>query len=353
MERQHRSAGTNGASTLGARLPRTHVRAAPVPPPPPALEASPGTAAPPFGVADVAALAERLRANVRAGVHLPAGILDVVLATLLADGHILVEDHPGVGKTQLARTLANSLATRFSRVQATVDLLPSDIVGASIWRPEEATFEFRPGPVFAHVVLVDELNRATPRTQSGLLEAMEERQVTVDGISHPLPSPFIVIGTQNPAAAYDGTYALPGAQLDRFMARVSIGYPTAEQEMALLSDGVPHVAPVSTPHELWRAQQAVRAVHTSQALVRYVVALLAATRRHPLVEVGASPRAGLLLIDAARAHAAIDGRDFVVPDDVQVMTPVVLRHRLRLAVSAPVGGAEAVITDALADVTAR
>jgi MoxR-like ATPase len=337
----------------GARVPTGHVRAAPAPPGEPELHLTSGTAEPPLGIADVAALADRLRANVRTGVHLPGDVLDVVLAAVLADGHLLVEDHPGVGKTQLARTLANSLATRFSRVQATVDLLPSDIVGASIWRAEAATFEFRPGPVFAHVVLVDELNRATPRTQSGLLEAMEERQVTVDGVSHPLPSPFIVIGTQNPAAAYDGTYALPGAQLDRFMARVSIGYPTAEQELALLSDGVAQVAAVSTPHELRRAQQTVHSVHTSDALVRYVVALLAATRQHPLVEVGASPRAGLLLLAAARAHAAIDGRDFVVPDDVQAMAPVVLRHRLRLAVGAPIDGAENVVADALADVAAR
>jgi MoxR-like ATPase len=338
---------------LGARVPTGHVRAAPAPPGEPELHSTSGTAEPPLRIADVAALADRLRANVRTGVHLPGDVLDVVLAAVLADGHLLVEDHPGVGKTQLARTLANSLATRFSRVQATVDLLPSDIVGASIWRAEAATFEFRPGPVFAHVVLVDELNRATPRTQSGLLEAMEERQVTVDGVSHPLPSPFIVIGTQNPAAAYDGTYALPGAQLDRFMARVSIGYPTAEQELALLSDGVAQVAPVSTPRELRRAQQTVHSVHTSDALIRYVVALLAATRQHPLVEVGASPRAGLLLLAAARAHAAIDGRDFVVPDDVQAMAPVVLRHRLRLAVGAPIDGAENVVADALADVAAR
>ncbi|MEA2147195.1 MAG: MoxR-like ATPase, partial [Solirubrobacteraceae bacterium] len=166
-------------------------------------------------------------------------------------------------------------------------------------------------------------------------------------------SPFIVIGTQNPSAAYDGTYALPTAQLDRFLARVSIGYPTAEQELALLSDGMPHVAPVSTPGELRRAQQAVHSVHTSHALVRYVVALLVATRTHPLVEVGASPRAGLLLIAAARAHAVIDGRDFVIPDDVQALAHVVLRHRLRLSLSAPIDGAENVVADALAEVAAQ
>jgi MoxR-like ATPase len=256
-------------------------------------------------IADVAALADRLRANVLSGVHLPAAVLEVVLATLLADGHLLVEDYPGVGKTQLARTLASSFASRFARVQATVDLLPSDIVGTSIWRPDAGIFEFRPGPVFAHLVLVDELNRATPKTQSGLLEAMQERQVTVDGESRPLPSPFIVIATQNPAAGYDGTYALPLAQLDRFLARVSLGYPSA------------------------------------------------ATREHPLVEVGASPRAGLLLVSAARARAAVDGRDFVVPDDIQAMARAVLRHRLQLVASAPVDGAEGVVADVLATVSAR
>jgi MoxR-like ATPase len=328
--------------------PATRLSVAPEPECPPAAPPDP-----PLPIADVAALAERLRASVRASVHLDSAVLEVVLAALLADGHLLVEDHPGVGKTQLARALAGSLASRFSRVQATVDLLPSDIVGANIWRPETGSFEFRPGPVFAHVVLVDELNRATPKTQSGLLEAMQEGQVTVDGESRGLPSPFIVIATQNPSAAYDGTYALPPAQLDRFLARVSLGYPTVEQEMALLSGGTSPAAPVSSPRQLRRAQQAVRGVHTSQALVRYVVELLVATREHPLVEVGASPRAGLLLTAAARAHAAIRGRDFVVPDDVQTVARPVLVHRLQLAPQAPVDAAETVVADVIARVPAR
>ena len=352
MERQHRSHWTEDVPpTRGLR---SHGRLAVVSTPPaePELGAGPEVTEPLLRIAGVAALAERLRANLRSGVHLPAAALDVVLAALLADGHLLIEDHPGVGKTQLARTLATSLGARVSRIQATVDLLPSDIVGASVWRQELDAFEFRPGPAFAHVVLVDELNRATPRTQSGLLEAMEERQVTVDGVSHRLPSPFIVIGTQNPSAAYDGTYPLPQAQLDRFLARVSIGYPTAEQELALLSDGVHGVVPISTPGELRKAQQAVRSVHASQALARYVVGLLAATRTHPLVDVGASPRAGLLLIAAARAHAAIDGREYVVPDDVQAVAHAVLRHRLRLSVTAPAEGAETVVADALDAVAA-
>jgi MoxR-like ATPase len=304
-------------------------------------------------VEEVAALAERLRANVRTGVYVPASVLEVVLAVLLAGGHLLVDDHPGVGKTQLARTLASSLASRFSRVQGTVDLLPSDIVGVSVWRTETATFEFRAGPVFANVLLVDELNRATPKTQSGLLEAMQERQVTVDGTSRPLPSPFMVIATQNPTAGYDGTYPLPPAQLDRFLAQVSLGYPTTEQELALLSGGPSDVAPATTPSQLLAAQQTVAAVHASQALLSYILGLLVATRKHPLVEVGASPRAGLLLLAAARARAAIDGRDFVVPDDVQAMAHVVLRHRLQPAPAAGVGAADEVVADALAQVPGR
>jgi MoxR-like ATPase len=315
--------------------------------------ASPPAQQPTLTIEDVAALGERLRANLRAGVHLRASVLEAVLAALLAGGHLLVEDHPGVGKTQLARTLASSLASSFSRVQATVDLLPSDIVGASIWRPESASFEFRAGPVFAHVVLVDELNRATPKTQSGLLEAMQERQVTVDGESQPLPSPFMVIATQNPTAGFDGTYPLPPAQLDRFLARVSLGYPTAEQEVALLTSGLSGVSPVSTPQELQAAQHAVAGIHTSEPLVRYVVALLAATREHPLIEVGASPRAGLLLLGAARAGAAIDERDFVVPDDVQAIAHAVLEHRLKPAAAAGIGAAEEVVEDVLAKVPAR
>jgi MoxR-like ATPase len=276
-----------------------------------------------------------------------------VLAALLAGGHLLLDDHPGVGKTQLARTLASSLASRFSRVQGTVDLLPSDIVGVSVWRTETESFEFRAGPVFAHVLLVDELNRATPKTQSGLLEAMQEGQVTVDGASRPLPSPFMVIATQNPSAGYDGTYPLPPAQLDRFLAQVSLGYPSAEQELALLSGGSAQVAPATTPSQLLAAQRAVATVHASQMLLSYILGLLVATRNHPMVEVGASPRAGLLLLAAARARAAINGRDFVVPDDVQVMAPAVLRHRLQLGAGTGVSNADEVVADVLARVPGR
>jgi MoxR-like ATPase len=304
-------------------------------------------------VDDVAALGARIRASVRSAVRMPAETLGVVLATLLGGGHLLVEDHPGVGKTTLARTLAASLDGRFSRVQATVDLLPADVLGTSIWRAETAGFEFLPGPVFANVVLVDELNRATPKTQSGLLEAMQERQVTVDGESRPIQAPFIVIATQNPTAGYDGTYPLPPAQLDRFMTRVSLGYPTAEEEVSLLRGGeVGAVAPVCHPARLLAAQETVAGVYASDALLGYVVSLLEATRQHPLAEVGASPRAGVLLLAAARARAALARRDYVVPDDVQAMVEPVLAHRIQPAAAAP--GAQArVIADAVAQVSAR
>jgi MoxR-like ATPase len=304
-------------------------------------------------IEEVAALAERLRANISAGVHLGEPVLDLVLTTTLAGGHLLLEDHPGVGKTQLARTLGSSLASRFSRVQATVDLLPSDIIGTSVWRQQTGTFEFRAGPVFANVVLVDELNRATPKTQSGLLEAMQEKQVTVDGETHLLPSPFMVIATQNPGAAYDGTFPLPPAQLDRFLARVSLGYPTTAQEIELLQGAISRVEPVSTGGELLAAQEAVNTVHASPPLLRYVAELVGATREHRLVDVGASPRAGLLLLSAARARAAMHGRDFVLPDDVQAMADPVLRHRFQLTSVAPLDAAEEVVADVVAQITAR
>ena len=307
-----------------------------------------------MSIDDVADLGARLRASVQARVRMPEGTLDVVLATLIAGGHLLVEDHPGVGKTTLACTLAASVDGRFSRVQATVDLLPTDVLGTSVWRSESAGFEFLPGPVFANVVLVDELNRATPKTQSGLLEAMQERQVSVDGRSRPIPAPFIVIATQNPTAAYDGTYPLPPAQLDRFMTRVSLGYPTAEQEVMLLrgaEDGT--VAPLSHPAQLLRAQEVVAGVHASEALLRYVVGLLEATRRHRLAEVGASPRAGVLLLAAARARAALAGRDYAVPDDVQALVEPVLAHRIAPTAAAPPGAQIQVVADAVDAVTAR
>jgi MoxR-like ATPase len=314
---------------------------------------SPQDTAPDLTVGDVADLGRRMRANLHAAMRMPDEVMEVVLAATLAGGHLLIEDHPGVGKTQLARSLASSLDGRFARVQATVDLLPADIIGASIWRAGTSEFVFRPGPVFTNVLLVDELNRATPKTQSGLLEAMEEGQVTVDGETRPLPSPFIVIATQNPAAGYDGTYPLPPAQLDRFLARVSLGYPTAEQEVSLLRSGPDPAPAVSGPAELLAAQRAVAEVHTADPLLEYVVALLSATREHPLAEVGASPRSGLMLLAAARARAALDKRDFVTPDDVQPLAVPVLAHRIQPAVGGPADAAAQIVADAVAKVRSR
>jgi MoxR-like ATPase len=316
----------------------------------------PRLAAAPEGarIADVAGLGARLRAGIAASVRLPAEALDVVLATVFAGGHLLVEDHPGVGKTRLARTLAQCLDGDFSRIQATVDLLPGDVVGTSVWHAERGGFEFRPGPVFANVVLVDELNRATPKTQSGLLEAMQERQVTVDGRTRPIPPPFTVIATQNPTAGHDGTYPLPPAQLDRFMARVSLGYPGPGEEVALLR-GVhePAPAPVTRPSCLLAAQQAAAEVHASDVLLSYLVGVLHATREHPLAEVGASPRAGVLLLAAARARAALEGRDHVLPEDIRALAQPVLSHRIQPAVAAPWDAQEQVVADALSRVRAR
>jgi MoxR-like ATPase len=317
----------------------------------PTRDSDPGACA---TVDDVARLGAQLRRSVEAAVRMSATTLDVVLATLIAGGHLLVEDNPGVGKTRLARTLARSLDGRFARVQATVDLLPGDVLGTSVWRPESGSFEFLPGPVFANVLIVDELNRATPKTQSGLLEAMQERQVTVDGRTRPITPPFTVIATQNPGAGHDGTYPLPPAQLDRFMARISLGYPSAEQELALLRDGrEAALVPVTGPEALLAAQEAAAGVYASEALLRYVVDLLDATRRHPLAEVGASPRAGVLLLAAARARAALTGREHVLPDDVQALAAAVLTHRVEPATAAPPDAPARIVADAIASVRAR
>ncbi len=280
--------------------------------------------------------------------------LEIVVCTLLAGGHLLLEDQPGVGKTQLARSIAGAIDGRFSRVQATVDLLPTDILGATVWHAATSTFEFHPGPVFTNVLLVDELNRATPKTQSGLLEAMQELQVTVDGQTHELERPFIVVATQNPTAGYDGTYPLPPAQLDRFLARISLGYPTPTQEAALLRDR-PTVDDrhVATLAELVQAQAAARLVAASEPLLQYVVSVLGATRLHPLAETGASPRAGLQLIAAARARAALQGREYLLPDDIQALAPAVLAHRIQPVPAAPADAQLAVVSDALAQMPAR
>jgi MoxR-like ATPase len=307
-----------------------------------------------FSDAGVAAWGERLADGIARGMQLDREMLQVALCTLLAGGHLLLEDRPGVGKTQLARSLAASIDGRFARIQGTVDLLPTDMLGTTIWRASTETFEFHPGPIFANIVLVDELNRTTPKTQSGLLEAMAELQVTVEGKAHPLPRPFTVIATQNPTAGFDGTYALPPAQLDRFMTRLSLGYPSAGAETDLLeSPPAPALQPVADLTEATEAIAAVTEVEARRPLLEYIVALLDATRRHPLSEAGASPRGGLMLLAAARAHAALHGRDFVVPDDVQALAGPVLAHRIQTVGGAAAEAQLAIVEDALEEVPAR
>ena len=309
---------------------------------------------PAAAVAHVAQLGERLRSGIRQSMLIAPDRLELVLCTLFAGGHLLIEDHPGVGKTQLARSVAGALAARFARVQATVDLLPTDVLGVTVWNAGSSAFEFHPGPVFTNVLLVDELNRATPKTQSGLLEVMQERQVTIDGHTYPVEAPFMVIATQNPSAGFDGTYPLPPAQLDRFLARISLGYPTTGQETALLRER-PEIAtqPVASMADLLAAQAAVQLVAATDPLLEYVVALLDYTRRHPLAETGASPRAGLGLLSAARARAALQGREYVVPDDIQAIAHPLLAHRIQPVAAAPADAQHQVVADALSQVRAR
>ena len=304
----------------------------------------------------VAALGERIAANVTKAVKVPEDTLRDLLVSVLAEGHVLIEDNPGVGKTALARALARSIDAEYARIQCTADLLPADVVGTNVFNQREARFEFRPGPVFANVGLVDEINRASPKTQSGLLECMQERHVTVDVHTHELARPFLVIATQNPIE-YEGTYPLPEAQLDRFMVRAALGYPTADDEADMLSvhaagDRVLDLNPVAAVGEVLAAQQAAAGVHASEALRRYVVAVLDQTRNDPRTELGASPRAGLMLLKAAKALAALDGRDHALPDDVQTLAVSVLTHRLLLAPDAAGGERVDIVRDALERVPA-
>ena len=256
----------------------------------------------------------------------------LAFVALLADGHLLIEDLPGLGKTTLAHAMAATLGLGFSRVQFTSDLLPADILGVSIYEAQTRNFEFHPGPVFAHVLLADEINRAPPRTQSALLEAMAEHQVTVDGQTRALPNPFLVIATQNPVDL-SGTYPLPDSQLDRFLLRLSLGYPDDVAERALLAgrdrrELIAQVSPLLDAQHILALRQAVQAIHASDALLDYLQALLARSRKHPGVRVGLSPRAGLALLRAARAHALLLGREHVLPEDVQALFPAVAEHRL-------------------------
>jgi MoxR-like ATPase len=303
-----------------------------------------------------AALARRLAENVARAVQIRSETLDHLLVALFAEGHVLVEDYPGVGKTALARALARSIDASFARVQSTSDLLPADLVGTNVYDQREQRFQFRPGPVFANIVLVDEINRASPKTQSGLLECMQERRVTVDGHTHELARPFLVLATQNPIE-YEGTYPLPEAQVDRFMVRISLGYPTHEAEAGMLADHqagdrVLSLSSVADGGEVLLAQDAAARVHASAALRDYVVRLLWRTREDPRVDLGASPRAGLMLLRAAKANALMNGRDHALPDDVQALAEPVLAHRLVLSPGSPRGHADDVVADAVASVRA-
>jgi MoxR-like ATPase len=304
----------------------------------------------------VPTVAERLAANVSKAVQIRDETLEYVLVALLAEGHVLVEDYPGVGKTALARALARSIDCQFARIQCTSDLLPADVVGTSVYDQREQRFEFRPGPVFANVVLVDEINRASPKTQSGLLECMQERRVTVDVHTHELARPFLVLATQNPIE-YEGTYPLPEAQVDRFMIRVSLGYPSPDAEAGMLADHetgdrVLTLGSVVTAADVLAAQDAAMRVTATEPLRDYVVRLLWRTREDPRVDLGASPRAGLMLLRAAKARAMMRGRDHALPDDVQAMAESVLAHRIVLAPESSRARGRDVIADAVASVRA-
>jgi MoxR-like ATPase len=287
---------------------------------------------------DVQAIAQRMADNVEKVI---VGKHEAVLLTtiaLLCEGHVLIEDVPGTGKTMLAKSVAKSLGCNFRRIQFTPDMLPSDVTGVSVFNQKTREFEFRPGPVMAQVVLTDEINRATPKTQSALLEAMEERQITVDGVTYPMERPFLILATQNPIE-YEGTFPLPEAQLDRFMVRISLGYPAEADEITMLdrqqySHPVTHIEQVVSAEELMEAQRHVKDVYIDDLVKEYIIGLVKATRKHPDVYLGASPRGSIALYKTGQARAAISGRDYVTPDDIKALAMVTLAHRLIISPSA-------------------
>ena len=285
---------------------------------------------------------DRVAANIARVVHAPAETLRLCTICLLAEGHLIIEDFPGVGKTMLAKALARSLDLAFSRLQFTPDLLPSDVTGVNVFNQRDNAFEFRPGPVFANVLLVDEINRASPKTQSALLEAMQEIQVTIDGATYGLEPPFMVIATQNPIE-YEGTYPLPEAQLDRFTMRLSLGYPPLVEEARMLAEQTTEpplesLEPVAGADELLAAIADARAIYVEESLNRYVVAVLRQTRTSSRLALGASPRAGIALLRVAKARALADARDYVLPDDVKAVAVPVLAHRVILSPEARSAG---------------
>jgi MoxR-like ATPase len=283
-------------------------------------------------MSEVQQYVDRIVENVERVIIGKRSTIELLMVALLCEGHVLIEDVPGVGKTMLARSIAISLGGMFKRLQCTPDLLPNDVTGVSIYNQQANDFEFRPGPIFVNIMLVDEINRATPRTQSALLEAMSEQQVTVDGVSRALPDPFLVLATQNPIE-YEGTFPLPEAQLDRFLMRVSVGYPSHDDELKLMTNlrrehPIGHLQPVVEVNKLPALQQQVWDVHIDDSLQDYIVRLVTATRQHPDLALGGSPRACLALYKTGQALAALRGRDHVLPDDIKYLAPVTLAHRL-------------------------
>ena len=310
----------------------------------------------PAGLADLQVSATRITSNIELVIEGKPDVVRLALVVLLAEGHLLIEDVPGVGKTMLAKALARSIDCSVRRIQFTPDLLPSDVTGVSVFDQTTREFEFKPGAIFANLVVGDEINRASPKTQSALLEAMEERQVTVDGVTYVLEAPFMVIATQNPIEM-EGTYPLPEAQRDRFTARVSMGYPSAQAELDMLdTHGGPaaldDLEPVADAVEVRKLIDVVRGIHVSDEVKRYVVDLATATRQAPELRLGASPRASLQLLRASRAYAGLQGRDYVRPDDVQDLAGAVLAHRLLPTAEAQVSRRtpEAVVGDLVARV---
>ena len=272
-------------------------------------------------------------------------VIEHALAALIAQGHVLVEDVPGVGKTMLAKSISTSIGCDFRRIQFTPDLLPSDVSGVSVYNQQSGDFQFRPGPIMSQVVLADEINRATPKTQSALLEAMEELQVTVDGVTHHLEHPFIVFATQNPIE-YEGTFPLPEAQLDRFLMLISLGYPDFGEEMSVIEQQervhpIDSLEPVAGPQDIVDLQEAAKEIYVDRAVREYIVHLVESTRSHPDVSLGASPRASLGLFRAGRAFALVQDRDFVIPDDIKALAPSVTAHRIILSPSARMRGMRA------------
>jgi MoxR-like ATPase len=305
---------------------------------------------------DIAATGNKVKENVGRVIVGKNDVVELAIIALLCEGHLLIEDVPGIGKTMLAKSIARSLGCTFRRIQCTPDLLPSDITGTYIYNQKTSDFEFRAGPIMAQMVLVDEINRATPRTQSALLEAMQERQVTAEGETKPLPSPFILMATQNPIEL-EGTFPLPEAQLDRFLLKIKIGYPTIQDDHLILArfrqtDPLDELKPVMDAAELLEMQSACRKVQVTDDIENYIINLIQATRTHPALQLGASPRAMIALFHATQALASLRGRQYVIPDDVKYLVPFVLTHRIITKMESHLRGqtAEQALSDVLSSV---